>query len=47
MKNALSELSMEFAVYVVRMCDDIHGCAHIKNQILRSACSIGANIREA
>ncbi len=47
MKNALSELSMEFAVYVVRMCDDIHGRAHIKNQILRSACSIGANICEA
>ena len=47
MRNALSELSMEFAVYVVCMCDDIHGRAHIKNQILRSACSIGANICEA
>ena len=30
----------------VRMCDDIHGRAHIKNQVLRSVCSIGANIRE-
>ena len=47
MKSTLAELSLEFSVLVVKMCDDIHHRGHIKNQILRSACSIGANIREA
>ena len=47
MKSTLAELSLDFSVLVVKMCDDIHHRAHIKNQILRSACSIGANIREA
>ena len=47
MKSTLAELSMEFAANVTRMCDNIKNRAHIKNQILRSGCSIGANIHEA
>lgn len=47
MKSTLAELSLEFSVLVIGMCDHIHHRAHIKNQLLRSACSIGANIREA
>ena len=47
MKNHLEELSLEFAVHITLICDDIHHRAHIKSQILRSACSIGANICEA
>lgn len=47
MSNKLSALSLQFATDVILMCDGIHHRAHIKNQILRSACSIGANIHEA
>ena len=47
MKSTLAELSMEFAADVTRMCDNIKNRAHIKTQILRSGCSIGANIHEA
>lgn len=47
MKTTLSELSLDFATNVTRMCDDIKNRAHIKNQLLRSCCSIGANIHEA
>lgn len=47
MSSKLAELSLEFSEKVIRICDDIHKRAHIKNQILRSACSIGANIHEA
>lgn len=47
MENLLSTSSMEFATAVIRMCDEIHNRGHIKSQILRSACSIGANIHEA
>ena len=47
MANKLSALSLQFATDVILMCDGIHHRAHIKNQILRSACSIGANIHEA
>ena len=47
MENHLATLSMQFATSVILVCDDIRNRAHIKNQILRSACSIGANIHEA
>lgn len=47
MKSPLAQLSMEFAVDVVRICDGIHNRGPIKNQLIRSACSIGANIHEA
>ena len=38
---------MDFAVEVLKICDDIRGHYSIVNQLERSATSIGANIREA
>ncbi len=46
-ENKLAELSMDFAVEVIKMCDNIKGHYSIVNQLERSATSIGANIREA
>ena len=47
MDNKLAALSMKFATDIILLCDGIHHRTHIKNQILRSSCSIGANIHEA
>ena len=38
---------MEFAVDILKICDNIKGHYSIINQLERSATSIGANIREA
>ena len=46
-ENKLADLSMEFAVEILKLCDDIKGHYSIINQLERSATSIGANIREA
>ena len=46
-ENKLAELSMEFAVEILKLCDGIKGHYSIVNQLERSATSIGANIREA
>lgn len=46
-ENKLVDLSMDFAVEVLEMTDDIKGHYSLVNQIERSATSIGANIREA
>ena len=46
-ENKLAELSMDFAVEILRLCDSIKGHYSIVNQLERSATSIGANIREA
>ena len=46
-ENKLAELSMDFAVEILKMCDGIKGHYSIINQLERSATSIGANIREA
>lgn len=46
-ENKLAELSMDFAVNILKMCDGIKGHYSIVNQLERSATSIGANIREA
>ncbi|MBR3961569.1 MAG: four helix bundle protein [Clostridia bacterium] len=45
--NLLVELSIEFAVKIVKMTDKIQGKGVLKNQILKSGTSIGANIHEA
>ncbi len=45
--NLLVELSIEFAVKIVKMADKIQGKGVLKNQILKSGTSIGANIHEA
>ena len=46
-KNILVDLSMDFSVDIVNMCDNIKGKSALTNQILRSGTSIGANIHEA
>ena len=44
-ENKLAELSMDFAVEVLKICDSIKGHYSIVNQLERSSTSIGANIR--
>lgn len=46
-KNQLREESIEFAVAVSDICDEIHGCGVYVNQLVRSSSSIGANLHEA
>ena len=45
--NLLVELSIEFAVKIVKMTDKIQSKGVLKNQILKSGTSVGANIHEA
>ena len=45
--SKLRELSTDFAVKVIKMCDGIKGHYSLVNQLERSSTSIGANIREA
>ena len=45
--NVLIDLSMDFAIEIVNMCENIKGKSALTNQILRSGTSIGANIHEA
>lgn len=46
-KSKLRELSTDFAVKIIKMCETIKGHYSLVNQLERSATSIGANIREA
>ena len=45
--NILIDLSMNFAVEIVNLCDSMKGKSVLTNQLLRSGTSIGANIHEA
>ena len=45
--NIIADLSMDFSVAIVNICDSIKGKSAIVNQLLRSGTSIGANIHEA
>jgi four helix bundle protein len=45
--NILVDLSMDFAVKIVHLCDALKGKNALTNQLLRSGTSIGANIHEA
>ncbi len=45
--NILIDLSMDFSVEIVNLCDSIKGKSVLTNQLLRSGTSIGANIHEA
>jgi len=47
MENFLVQESIQFAVAVIHLCDNIHNRGVIKNQLLKAATSIGANIHEA
>ena len=46
-ENKLADLSMDFAIQILKMTDGIKGHYSLINQLERSATSIGANIREA
>ena len=46
-ENKLADLSMDFAVDVLKITKDIKGHYSLINHLERSATSIGANIREA
>ncbi len=46
-ENRLIELSMEFSVKIIKICESIKGHYSLVNQLERSATSIGANIHEA
>ena len=46
-ESKLRDLSTDFAVKVIKMCDNIKGHYSLSNQLERSATSIGANIHEA
>ncbi len=46
-ESKLRELSTDFAVRIIKLCEAIKGHFSLVNQLDRSATSIGANIREA
>lgn len=46
-ENKLVDLSMDFAIKIIRLCENIKGHYSLINQLERSATSIGANIHEA
>lgn len=46
-ESKLRELSTDFAVKVIKLCETIKGHYSLVNQLERSATSIGENIREA
>ncbi len=46
-ESKLRELSTDFAVKVIKLCETIKGHYSLVNQLERSATSIGANIQEA
>ena len=46
-ESKLRELSTDFSVRIIRLCETIKGHYSLVNQLERSATAIGANIREA
>lgn len=46
-KSQLREDSIDFAIAVSDICDEIGGCAVYVRQLLRCSSSIGANLHEA
>ena len=46
-ESKLRDLSMDFAIKILKLCETIKGHSSLVNQLERSATSIGANIREA
>ena len=45
-ENLVLDLSMQFAIDVVNLCETLKGKSVLTNQLLRSGTSIGANIHE-
>ena len=46
-KNLLREETIDFAIEISDICDNIKGCSVYINQLLRCSSSIGANLHEA
>ena len=46
-ESKLRDISTDFAVEIIKLCETIKGHYSIVNQLERSATSIGANIRES
>ena len=46
-ENKLVELSVDFAIKTIKLCETIKGHYSLVNQLERAATSIGANIHEA
>ena len=46
-ENLVLDLSMQFAIDIVNLCETLKGKNSLTNQLLRSGTSIGANIHEA
>ena len=46
-ENKLVGLSMDFAIKIIKLCENFKGHHSLVNQLERSATSIGANIHEA
>ena len=46
-ESKLRNLSVDFSVKIVKLCENIKGHYSLVNQLERSATSIGANIHEA
>ena len=44
--NLILDLSMQFAIDIVNLCESLKGKNSLINQLLRSGTSIGANIHE-
>ena len=45
--NLVLDLSMQFAIDIVNLCESLKGKSILTKQLLRSGTSIGANIHEA
>ena len=45
--NIIANLSMDFSIKIIKLCDAIKAHHSLVNQLERSATSIGANIHEA
>ena len=46
-KNLLREDTINFAIEISDICEEIKGCSVYTNQLIRSSSSIGANVHEA
>ena len=45
--NKIIDMTLDFSVLILNLVENIHGHYALKNQLERSATSIGANVREA
>lgn len=46
-KNLLREETIQLAIEISDMCDEINGCSVYVNQLIRCSSSVGANLHEA